>query len=86
MVEKSFVEHELFVCSCDSPDHQIIVTRITSDEYEDKDLYVSVGLIENVSFFRRILIALKYIFKCNNDTLVTVILDPQNQEKLKNIL
>lgn len=63
----SLVEHKLFVCTCNDLRHQLIFSRFTSPEYVDEDVYITVGLIEDLPFFKRFWFALLYLFKIRND-------------------
>jgi len=49
---------ELFICDCGDVEHQFII----SYDSEDKEIYISVHLRNYMSFFQRIIIAIKYIF------------------------
>ena len=76
------VEHRLFICECNSPDHQIIVSKFTYDDYADNDVYFTVGLIEDLPFFKRLWVALRYLFG-RNQPQVEIILSP---EKIKSLV
>lgn len=47
-----------FACQCQTPEHTI---RFEYDP-EDEELYVSVSLICNQTFFRRVIDGVRYIF------------------------
>ena len=49
---------ELFICDCGDVEHQFIISHDT----EDKEIYISVHLTNYMSFFQRIITAIKYIF------------------------
>jgi hypothetical protein len=49
---------ELFICVCGDVEHQFIISHDT----EDKEIYISVHLTNYMSFFQRIITAIKYIF------------------------
>jgi hypothetical protein len=49
---------ELFICDCGDVEHQFII----SHDSEDKEIYISVHLANYMSFFQRIITAIKYIF------------------------
>jgi len=50
--------NKLFICRCDSTEHQLIFSYLP----DDKEVYVSVHLIP-VIFWKRLINAIKYIFK-----------------------
>lgn len=75
------VEHKLFICECNSPDHQVIVSKFTCDNYANNDVYVTVGLIEDLPFFKRLWTALRYVFG-RNAPQVEIILDKNKVKKL----
>lgn len=54
------MEHELFVCQCNNTEHQLIFSYFPDDE--DREVYVSVHLTPEYSIWRRIWMAIKYIF------------------------
>lgn len=58
MEESNETINELFICQCNSPDHQLIFSYDT----DWKDVFVSVNLKPESNIFRRIWIAIKYIF------------------------
>lgn len=58
---------DLFVCNCHLPDHCFIIRQWhwggdISDDYPP-ELSISVGLTEYKGFFKRLLAAIKYVFK-----------------------
>ena len=59
MDKKDSIEFEYFDCQCSSSDH---ILRFCYDE-EDNLLYTEIQLIQYRNIFKRIWIALKYIFK-----------------------
>lgn len=64
MNEEIKINHELFICQCNNTEHQLIFTSFEDDE--DCDVYVSVHLTPEYNIWRRIWMAIKYIFgyKC----------------------
>lgn len=48
---------ELFICECGDPEHQFIV-----DKDQDFGVYIAILLNPEKSIFKRIWIAIKYIF------------------------
>lgn len=55
------MEHELFVCKCENVEHQAVFTYFPEDE-DDREIYMSVHLIPESNIFKRIWVAVKYIF------------------------
>lgn len=60
MVQENQSEHKLFICQCNSTEHQLIFSYFPDDE--DKEVYVSVHLIPERNILKRIWMAIKYIF------------------------
>lgn len=63
------IKNEFFVCGCGSDEHTLRFIYIGTDggKYDDMpDLYTSVFLNDYRSFFKRLLVGIKYIFgyKC----------------------
>ena len=93
MVEREFIEHRLFVCDCNSPNHQLILTKVNYTdigEYEDTyidtdEMYLSVGILEDTSFFKRLKIAFRYLFG-GYEPLVEVILSSEKRKELASLL
>jgi hypothetical protein len=87
------IEHKLFVCDCNSPNHQLIVSKyiygdIGDDENtvtETEEIYFTVGLIDDLPFFKRLWFGLRYMFG-RNDPQVEVILSPEKTKSLVNCL
>lgn len=78
------VEHKLFICDCNSPNHQLIVSKYEYGEEvvtETEEVYFTVGLIEDLPFFKRLWVALRYVFG-RNDPQVEIILDKNKVKKL----
>lgn len=55
------MEHEIVICKCESVEHQIIFSYFPEDE-DERVVYMSVHLSPMYGFFKRIWVALKYIF------------------------
>lgn len=53
-------KQELFICACNSMEHQLIMSYCTDEEY--KEVYCSVHLKPERNLFKRIWKAIKYIF------------------------
>ena len=49
---------QVFFCECGQPEHQLIVDGFDEDNY----VYLSVSLIDNLTFFSRVCKAFQYIF------------------------
>jgi hypothetical protein len=49
---------EIFICDCGDVEHQFII----SCDSQDKEIYISIHLTTFMSFFERIITAIKYIF------------------------
>lgn len=55
--------NELFICKCYNTEHQLIFSYFPEDESDEpKEVYVSVHLIPEWRLWKRIWIAIKYIF------------------------
>lgn len=55
------IVHKLFICSCNSVEHQLIMTYFTDDDGEE-EVYCSVHLKPESNIFKRVWKAVKYIF------------------------
>lgn len=55
------MEHEIFVCKCGNPEHQVILTYYP-DDVDNRDIYMTIYLRPRYSFFKRTWVAIKYIF------------------------
>lgn len=62
MEEYNNIVNELFICECNNTEHQLIFSYFL----DNKDVYVSVHLIPEYNIWKRIWMAIKYIFgyKC----------------------
>ena len=60
-------KNKLFVCECGSIEHQVILTH----NKKDNELYLSIHLTNYRNIFKRIIVAIKYIFcyKCKYGNL-----------------
>jgi hypothetical protein len=85
------IEHQLFVCECNDPGHQLIVTKFTyrditdyeNNYIETNDISLTIGLIHDLPFFKRIWVALRYLFKLRSDPYqMEIILSPENTKAL----
>lgn len=58
MEESNKSVNELFICQCYNVEHQLIFSYFP----DDKEVYVTVHLIPEYNIFKRIWMAIKYIF------------------------
>lgn len=54
------MKQKLFVCDCNSVEHQIVITYFSDEEYGE--IYCSIHLQPEPNFLKRIRNAVKYIF------------------------
>jgi len=79
----SLLQHDVFICACESAGHQLIFSRFTSDDYDDLDVYLTIGLIHDLPFFKRLWVALRYLFKLRSDPYqMEIILTSENTKAL----
>jgi len=78
------IKNELFICDCYSPEHQFILMY----DNEDNILYLRTHLITYKSFFKRLIIGIKYAFgyKCRFGQFDEIIINPEDKERLINII
>ncbi len=78
------MKNELFICACNSIEHQIIFSYFP----EDKEVYTSIHLIPERNIFKRIWYAIKYIFgyKCCYGHFDEFIFKKEDTYKLQNII
>lgn len=55
------MEHEIIICKCESPEHQIIFSYFLDNDI-DREVYMTIHLRPESNIFKRVWIALKYIF------------------------
>ena len=53
-------ESKFLLCECCSSEHQLVVHFEKNEEY--KEVTLSYSLIDNLSFFKRVWLGIKYIF------------------------
>lgn len=84
MSEFTSLEPEYFECACFSPEHTL---RFVWDE-EDNEIYTEVFLYQYHNFFKRIWMALKYVFgyKCKYGHWDCFILQTKDAQRLKDLL
>ena len=74
--------HNLFVCKCNSVEHQFVVSQFDDEE----EVYISVRLNAYGNVFQRLWRALKYVFNIDDAEYSEVILDKENQQKFIELL
>lgn len=78
---------ELLLCQCGDPDHQLIVFSDVQDEIPT--VYVSIHLVPERNFFKRLWRGLKYVF-FNKRSIYgdfdEIILRPSDAWKLQNVV
>lgn len=60
MEESDESVNELFICQCYNTEHQLIFSYFENDD--DKEVYVSIHLNPEYNIWKRMWIAIKYIF------------------------
>lgn len=80
----SNMKNELFVCQCNSVEHQMIVSYIP----DDKEVYVSVHLVPEWKLWKRIKMAIKYIFgyRCCYGHFDEFIFKKEDADKLQSVV
>lgn len=79
---------KLFVCDCGDISHQFVVTYFQNDE-DWNELFVQIHLNRNYNFFKRFIIALKYVFGFRSSRFGdfdSIILNSSQVEELNQIL
>lgn len=78
--------HELFVCECNNTEHQLIFSHFEDDEA--RKVYVSVHLTPEWNIWKRIKMAIKYIFgyKCRYGHFDEFIFNPNDAERLQKVV
>lgn len=77
----AYVEKTLFTYDCKFTNRRIVVSKYTYDDIDDKDLYFTVGLIEDLPFIKRLWIGLRFMFR-RNDPETIAILSPNKVKEL----
>ena len=72
------MDREFFVCQCENVSHNFCVTR----DSEFNEVSVEIHLCQ-LSFFKRVWIAIKYIFGQSNNSYENVIL---SENQIKNLV
>jgi hypothetical protein len=78
------LETQFFDCACHSPEHTL---RFIWDD-EDNEIYTEVYLCHYFNFFKRLWVALKYVFgyKCKYGHWDCFILNNKDAQRLKDLL
>ena len=58
---KSYLKRELFTCDCEDLSHQFVITK--TDDLDFPFITIEVKLNYNVSFWKRLVNAFRYLFK-----------------------
>lgn len=78
------MDKELLLCQCGDPSHQLII--FYDNDTENPNVYVSVHLVPETNFFKRLWRGLKYIFS-NKRSIYgdfdEIILRPDDADKLQ---
>ena len=78
------MDKELLLCQCGDPNHQLII--FYDNDTENPIVYVSVHLVPETNFFKRLWRGLKYIFS-NKRSIYgdfdEIILRPEDADKLQ---
>jgi len=71
-------------CTCGSPDHVVMIVL----DHEDKEAFIQVQLSQHNNFFKRIILAVKYIFgyKCQYGHWDETLLDQAKIKELRDVL
>lgn len=82
----SMDKQELFICACNSVEHQLIMSYFIDDEI--KDVYCSVHLKPERNVFKRIWKAIKYLFGHRSiyGDFDEFIFKPEDADKLQKIV
>jgi hypothetical protein len=69
---------EIFICECNSPEHQFIISG------DEDNIYLTPHLSTYLNFFQRCVLAVKYIFghKSRYGSFDSVVLSKQDVKKL----
>ena len=78
------MDKELLLCQCGDPSHQLII--FYDNDTENPNVYVSIHLVPETNFFKRLWRGLKYIFS-NKRSIYgdfdEIILRPDDADKLQ---
>jgi hypothetical protein len=75
-----------FECSCHSPEH-LVKFSFYNEETDEGDLYLSTFLNPEYRWYKRVWVAIKYIFgyKCKYGHFDETIIDPKDRDKFYNL-
>ena len=81
-------EEELFVCDCGDLEHQFVVSWYPEDEDWNDELYLNILLSQNYGFWKRLWIALKYLFghRCCFGAFDAILINTYRAKRLRDIL
>jgi hypothetical protein len=76
---------ELFVCECESVEHQLIFLYDENDTYSE--IYCEIHLTTYMNFWQRLKHGVKYIFgfKSRYGAFDSIILNPDDHEKFQSV-
>ena len=76
-------EEQIMICECSSVEHQIVFSK-----FEDDDFVYCMIHLNKLSFFKRLIHGIKYIFgyKCRYGDFEEFMLGKKNINKLKEII
>lgn len=79
---------DLILCDCYSPEHQILILKDDSFGEDYKEVIFQYHLVTHRNIFRRIWVALKYIFgyKCKYGAWDETIITKDNYQPLKEVI
>ena len=80
-------QHDLLVCACSDPQHQIVFTRYDGDGLEKAEVFVYIHLTR-YSFWKRLWVALQYVFgkQSQHGAFDEILLTPTEMYKLEDII
>lgn len=86
MIMQSEMEHELYICKCNNIEHQLIFSHFKDDE--DREVYVSVHLTPEWNIWKRIKMAIKYVFgyKCCYGHFDEFIFKKEDADRLQKVV
>ena len=78
---------ELFRCDCNDPSHELVILADQIDELSPR-VYVTIRLKKNISFFKLINIAIKYVFGMRSvyGDFDEVTLKPEYSDELQKVI
>lgn len=77
--------NELFICQCKNEEHQLIFSYFPE---EDGDVYMSIHLVTRQNIWKRIKMAIKYVFgyKCQYGNFDEFIFKKEDAGKLQSVV